>query len=183
MGRPKGIKNKKASTNVYITCIQCSKIVEVRKYREFTAKFCSRSCKSRYIYHQFLKYKFNAKGLTSWNKGRKETRPEILKRLSDSHIGKMTGSKSPFWKGGTTDELQKRISSISWKRIRLRIYKRDNWTCQHCHKHCSKKGEIQCHHIIPYKISKDDSDENLITLCRNCHKKEEYKCKKKYYYA
>ena len=37
------------------------------------------------------------------------------------------------------------------------------------------KGQIQCHHIVPYRITQDNSIGNLITLCRSCHIKEEWK--------
>jgi 5-methylcytosine-specific restriction endonuclease McrA len=63
-----------------------------------------------------------------------------------------------------------------WNRIRKIVYKRDNWICQVCGKHC--REDIQCHHKIPYRISKDNSLGNLITLCRKCHIKEEHKCNK-----
>ena len=47
------------------------------------------------------------------------------------------------------------------------IRKRDNYTCQYC----SKNG-ISIHHIDYNKT--DCSDNNLITLCRNCHAKTNY---------
>lgn len=48
----------------------------------------------------------------------------------------------------------------------------DNFTCQECGKY-----SINCthhvHHIMPYRISNDNSLGNLITLCNSCHKKIE----------
>ena len=80
------------------------------------------------------------------------------------------------WKGGITPELQKRINNPVWKIIRKKVYARDNWTCQICGIKCNKyKGQIQCHHIIPYRITQDNSESNLITLCASCHGKEEHK--------
>ena len=63
-----------------------------------------------------------------------------------------------------------------WNKIRKEIYKRDKWMCCKCKKHCQK--DIQCHHIVPYRISKDNSPKNLITLCLRCHAQEEHKYNK-----
>jgi len=75
------------------------------------------------------------------------------------------------WKGGITPEINKRTSSLKWKTIRNMVYERDVWKCQICNKHCDK--DIQCHHIIPYRISYNDDFKNLVTLCKACHIKEE----------
>jgi hypothetical protein len=79
------------------------------------------------------------------------------------------------WNGGVSSETKKRIGTYSWNITRKKVYARDNWTCQVCGKHCS--NDIQCHHIVPYRITQDNSESNLITLCKSCHLKEE----KKYY--
>lgn len=83
------------------------------------------------------------------------------------------GCLHPNWQGGITPELQKRINRRSWIETRKKVYERDNWTCQVCGKHCHK--DIQCHHIVPYRHTQDDDMENLITLCKSCHWKEERK--------
>lgn len=103
------------------------------------------------------------------------------KKYSEEHkknIGKsQKGEKNHNWKGGITSETIKRIDSIEWDLIRKQVYQRDNWICQICGVHCNNKGgnKIQCHHIIPYRISQDDSEGNLITLCFTCHMREEHK--------
>lgn len=84
-----------------------------------------------------------------------------------------SGKDHPCWKGGVTPANHKRCQTPEWKLIRNRIYKRDNWTCQICGKHC--QDDIQCHHIVPYRITQDNSDGNLITLCKSCHCREESK--------
>jgi len=53
-----------------------------------------------------------------------------------------------------------------WYSIRLRILERDNHTCRKCGKINSK----EVHHLIPYNLTKNNSDTNLITLCKRCHK-------------
>jgi len=42
-----------------------------------------------------------------------------------------------------------------------------------------RHNDIQCHHIVPYRVTKDNTEPNLITLCTSCHKKEETKYYKK----
>jgi hypothetical protein len=60
--------------------------------------------------------------------------------------------------------------STEWIRIRKRILERDNYTCRDCEKQNCK---LDVHHKIPRKVSHDDSDENLLSLCDSCHKKAE----------
>ena len=62
---------------------------------------------------------------------------------------------------------------FNWKSIKKKIKERDNYTCQECGE---IEGEqyLQVHHIIPYRIFEDNSEENLITLCSKCHAKQEY---------
>ena len=99
------------------------------------------------------------------------------RKISEGRKGKYKGENNSAWKGGITPELQKRINNPVWKIIRKKVYKRDNWTCQICGIHCGneEKSKIQCHHIIPYRITQDNSESNLITLCASCHGKEEHK--------
>lgn len=62
---------------------------------------------------------------------------------------------------------------FNWKAIKKKIKERDGYTCQDCGK---KEGEqyLQVHHIVPYRIFEDNSEENLITLCSKCHANQEY---------
>lgn len=36
--------------------------------------------------------------------------------------------------------------------------------------YCGKKGKLHAHHIIPVRISHDNSMSNLVSLCNKCHK-------------
>jgi len=63
----------------------------------------------------------------------------------------------------------------NWDIIRKIIYKRDNWICQECGIKCGTKQDnrrIQCHHI-DYNTRNNTAD-NLITLCASCHAKTNY---------
>lgn len=85
------------------------------------------------------------------------------------------GKNSPTWKGGIAPENVKRFFASRWKKIRLQAIKRDKGQCQIC----GTFDKLHVHHIVPWRISHDDSFENLITLCISCHGKIERKLDKK----
>jgi 5-methylcytosine-specific restriction endonuclease McrA len=80
---------------------------------------------------------------------------------------RMSGRKNYFYKNGGAKKKTS-YRGEGWGETRRRVYERDNWSCAICGVKCGKK-KIQCHHIVPFRISKDNSDENLITLCISCH--------------
>jgi hypothetical protein len=57
-----------------------------------------------------------------------------------------------------------------WQKKRLEIMKRDEFSCQSCN---DTESTLNVHHRVPYrkniKIWDYENDE-LITLCENCHK-------------
>ncbi len=101
----------------------------------------------------------------SWNKGRNHTKETIKKmkgRIPWNYIDGRSKTKSP---GRYGDD---------WFKIRLLIYKRDNFICQECG--ITMNETRKPHHInqkIPFLINFDNSLDNLITLCPKCHKKIE----------
>lgn len=59
------------------------------------------------------------------------------------------------------------------KGYRVKILERDNYTCQWCLTQlCASKLEV--HHIIPRTKGGNDHPANLVTLCLDCHKKEDW---------
>ncbi len=68
---------------------------------------------------------------------------------------------------------KKKLEDPKWKRRRTEILKRDNFQCQKC----KSKLSVQVHHkkYIMNKNPWDYPDEDLITLCRYCHKTEHKK--------
>ncbi|HET7440931.1 MAG TPA: HNH endonuclease [Terriglobales bacterium] len=45
------------------------------------------------------------------------------------------------------------------------VLQRDGWRCQQC----GSRTNLQVHHILLRSRSGDDAEENLITLCSECH--------------
>ena len=97
--------------------------------------------------------------------GKKQSRETILKRIKK-------GSEHYNWQGGITPLTRKRVKGIFWKQIADEIRIRDKNTCQLCGLEGNGK-KLPVHHKIPFKISKDNSPENLITICQSCHMKAE----------
>lgn len=65
---------------------------------------------------------------------------------------------------------------------RNHIFRRDNYTCRCCgtpHYLTNEydiplpttDGQLDLHHIIPVSEGGTDAPENLMTVCRDCHKK------------
>lgn len=59
-----------------------------------------------------------------------------------------------------------------WDTIRKYIWLRDKKSCQECGKKVGLYfGQCEIHHIIPRSKGGTDDHSNLITLCKNCHRK------------
>jgi hypothetical protein len=75
------------------------------------------------------------------------------------------------WKGGITNRWDKLHNSLEYKTWRLKIWQRDNFTCQECGGQQSKKNPLNAHHKKPKSKYPElilDLD-NGQTLCRDCH--------------
>ena len=114
-------------------------------------------------------------------KGDKHTEKskEKLRQFKLSKTGKLSSN----WKGGKTD-LTRCIHSLDkYKEWRLRVFTRDNWTCQNCR---LVGVYLESHHIKSLKIIIKENNlinsndalkckelwntDNGITLCKECHK-------------
>ncbi len=65
-----------------------------------------------------------------------------------------------------------RLDTESFRRLHHRVLERDGWRCQ-C---CGCPTELQVHHIDPRSRLGDDAEENLITVCANCHRRLHMGC-------
>jgi len=81
------------------------------------------------------------------------------------------------WGGGVDVEYGE-----DWKETRNNILQRDDYECQICgttrDEHLEKYGRsLDVHHIVPKRKFENDDEandpENLVTLCRKCHRKWE----------
>ncbi len=58
------------------------------------------------------------------------------------------------------------LGTDAYHRLHQEILKRDGWRCQACG---SLRG-LEVHHIQRRSQSGDDSEDNLITVCSDCHR-------------
>ena len=58
-----------------------------------------------------------------------------------------------------------RLDSHSYGELHRQVLERDNWRCQVC----GSMQNLQVHHLKFRSQSGDDVEQNLITLCTECH--------------
>jgi 5-methylcytosine-specific restriction endonuclease McrA len=58
-----------------------------------------------------------------------------------------------------------RLDPESYEILRQKVLRRDGWRCQAC----GTLSNLEVHHKEFRSQSGDDSEENLITLCADCH--------------
>ena len=165
----KGLKGMpgKAHNGADKTCEVCSKQFYVPKTR-LDAKYCSYKC-----YYE-----------GRWGGSHTETRHCVIcekpfdvtrssmnvtcsDRCSREHKSREhQGEKSTFWRGG---KMAPYVGE--WRAQRRAARERDGYKCVLC----SSTDRIQVHHIIPYRYSQSHELDNLVTLCRPCHSREELK--------
>lgn len=86
---------------------------------------------------------------------------EYRKKLSDAQKKLVKQGTHPLWRGGISFEPY----TVDWtETLKKAIRERDKYICQICNLY----GNI-CHHIDYDK--KNQSSNNLITLCQRCHSK------------
>ena len=114
--------------------------------------------------------------------------PETLEKMRQAHFGKQhtpvtiekfrqakRGEKHPNWQGGISFEEY----STAWtEQLKEAIRKRDKYSCQLCGRKQEELSEnfhkkLVVHHIDYDKKNLDPK--NLISLCRSCHGKTNYK--------
>ena len=62
-------------------------------------------------------------------------------------------------------EPRRRLDPESYNELHQTVLERDGWRCQFC----GTMQRLEVHHIRFRSHSGVDSEENLITLCVNCH--------------
>jgi hypothetical protein len=93
---------------------------------------------------------------------------KMPKEWIEKHRKAIQGKNNSNWKGGITPKIQKRCGKAKWLHLADLIRKRDNFECCCCMTK-EKKRKFPVHHISRYEISKDNSQNNLLTLCNSCH--------------
>ena len=139
------------------------------------------------------------KGMIPWNKGIKVTEDERMKKFVELghearkgkpawNKGKKTGliPKTAFKKGSklSKEQIEKMKGRIPWNKLesrepypyefnnilKLQIRRRDSFKCQLCSIEQKELNERLIVHHIDFDKN-NNSEDNLISLCRSCHGK------------
>jgi hypothetical protein len=178
------------------TCLYCRKEFEIKKSK-FNRKFCSSHCFNKYPRSQesrekisnYIKshpivnrpkgnkvYNYTGKSLKSCivcnkeflvypsGKDKKHCSRECYYEITNRF--NKVGLKNKYYLGGTI--RMNRYTKI-WNFMRRKALERDNFCC----KLCGNKDKLVVHHSIPRRIMLLNNIENLITLCRKCHRRIE----------
>lgn len=81
-------------------------------------------------------------------------------------LGWGNDNKHPNWRGGITKITRKIRNSDEYKEWRLKIFRRDYFTCQQCG---LRSGNIQAHHKIPFSEIIINNDIKTFKQALNCH--------------
>ena len=137
---------------------------------EYDRHFCSQECYAQWRSRQIPNWRRRVVNLTCDYCGSTFTRLEaFVGRYEHNfcsrdcqhkwHSERMSGPNNPHWQGGASFEPYPPEFNITLKR---RLRERDDHTCALC----GGSGR-DVHHIDGNKAN--NSDSNLITLCRSCH--------------
>ena len=169
-------------------CPVCSKEFEKKVYKTTQAVYCSPTCAykgrglgitKRTIFRPYNCYRKPLKTCAICQEefvySKKSQKYCSRKCFEISHKKAMSGSNGssflkPGWRGN------------DWETVRLEVYKRDKFVCQDCGVKCISKRDykqntsriIQCHHIKNYD-GRNNTKDNLVTLCLSCHLKRHNK--------
>ena len=64
-----------------------------------------------------------------------------------------------------TKQAPLRLEEESYRELCKQILRRDGWRCQFC----GRMLNLEVHHKAFRSLSGEDTEQNLITLCKACH--------------
>lgn len=70
------------------------------------------------------------------------------------------------------DRRNDRPSAEVWMKIRSKIFKRDDYTCQYCGERGKK---LECDHVHPVSKGGNHDESNLVTACFRCNRSKRSK--------
>jgi len=147
--------------SVIVYCPQCGKEFRAQPARLTNGKdkYCSRECSNQAQRRRI--------GVFCANCGKAiDKKPADIGRTAHQFCtlecfhAWYIGPNHFAWRGGGASRR-----GLGWADVK-RIVKARDKICQRCG---AKKADV--HHVIPYRITHDNSPENLILLCRSCHAK------------
>lgn len=123
--------------------------------KKYGLKVPMRKRKREWLYHQYLDPK--CKGLGSQYPFQKNYRSKL----------KLPTGLKPKKGGAPNKSYHKYLLSPKWRNIRTDILNERGHNCEKC----GEKKNLQIHHLT-YKNIFNEKPEDLMILCRSCHRKE-----------
>lgn len=117
---------------------------------------CGEETVRRFMIRNDIDRKEKTHKMAGWNKG--------LTKETDERVLKYSTKISNTVLNGREPAPKKYGSDWSGKREERLLY--DNYTCQSC----GSDKSLHVHHWTPYRFCYDNSLENLVTLCKECHR-------------
>jgi len=150
----------------YKNCTECGKKYYIRADRAEASKWCSQACWSKRNPESIKVCEACGDEYKTYQRDSRFCSHDCYSVwLSENN----NGENHPNWKGGVSLTNERARNSTELRKWREKVYKRDNYTCQHC----GDTGHLHAHHIEEWAENKDkrfDVD-NGLTLCIDCHGK------------
>ncbi len=137
-------RGKRGQTVSFLVCSNCRKEID-KINRDYKPYHVSEETKEK---------------LRKIATGRRATE-KARRKMSEAHLRE----KNWNWQNGKSFEP---YGPEFNKKLKLKIRRRDNFTCQECGYTEKQLGYILSVHHIDYD-KKNNKEENLISLCKNCH--------------
>jgi hypothetical protein len=97
--------------------------------------------------------------------------PEVMPPVIDEMQCTIFGHICPVVfsaEGFTETAEQRRTGRYIPFRLKIRVVRRDNYTCQHCDKHL-QDDEVEFDHIIPISKGGSSDEHNIRLTCHDCN--------------
>lgn len=140
-------------------CLECGQLFRPTQAR---AIYCSMECYRNSQRRAKPQYECLQCGKSFYNDTRRKTPQFCSRECKNLYI---RGPRHPLW----VEIRPERDYGAGWSDLAEAIRQRDGYRCQRCG---AKQGDRQLdvHHVLPYRITKNNHPDNLITLCAACHK-------------
>ncbi len=154
------VASRESRKRVKAICRVCGAEFEVKQHRFASAKYCSKKCWS----HRSVVNKRQCTHCGQDFIPKESKQIYCCRKCMDKDL---VGPKANAWKDGKSLERERGRLSGLLQSLRIRIFKRDQYTCQNC----GTKGKLHAHHIKTWADYPDlrFEDSNLVTLCEKCH--------------
>lgn len=130
-----------------------------------TRKFCSMKCKGENNRRKTIKYRplMEKKVVVKCKSCKKKF---TRRRINHKYCCKICREKGIF-----SDSIDSNSGKYKFYKMRFKVMRRDNFTCQYCGKNFIDDGiKINIDHIRPKKHDGKLSMNNLIVACEECNK-------------